>query len=202
MADYLSTDPTAGDGIGPYLSNDPTAGDPAPASSSSSGGPGPATVGAANAARAAAVRAGEQIATSPNLGRAVKALSRPGAGVVARAVGVSGGLPGYVASEALTHPAVGRAVETGIRGGGSFLARIAASPFARAVTGLPGLIGSMVFEPGDRPAGETPATTAQRQLDYARQYKEQVNRAAGYEVITGSTASEILDSIARYRGAK
>jgi hypothetical protein len=161
---------------------------------------GPAAVAVANVARQGVERAAMQVATSPNLGRAVNAASRPAAAATARAIGATGGLPGYLAGEALTNPAVVRTVETGIRGGSGLLARMAASPFARAVTGLPGMLGSMVFDAGDRPAGETPDTTAQRQLDYARQYKEQVNRAAGYEVITGSTAPEIIESIARYRG--
>jgi hypothetical protein len=104
----------------------------------------PATVGAANVARQAAIRAGEQVATSPNLGRAVSVLSKPAAGAVGRAVGVSGGLPGYVAGEALTSPSVLRAAETGIRAGGGFVARMAASRFAQALTGLPGMAASML----------------------------------------------------------
>jgi hypothetical protein len=200
MPDYLSTDPTAGVADGRYLSQDPT--DGVTVQQSAGSVINPATVGAANAARAGAARAGLQVATSPNLGRAVNALSRPGAGAVARAVGVSGGLPGYVIGEAISNPSVGRAVETGVRAGGSFLSRMLSTPLARAATGIPGVIASMVFEPGDRPAGETPERTAARQLDYARQYKEQVNRAAGYEVITGSTAPEIIESIARYRGQR
>lgn len=103
----------------------------------------PAAVGAADVARRGAIRAGEQVATSPNLGRAVGVLSKPAAGAVGRAVGVTGGLPGYVAGEALTSPGVLRAAETGIRTGGSFLARLAASPVARAVTGLPGMVASL-----------------------------------------------------------
>src|SRR5690242_6665669 len=94
MPDYISTDPTAGTSDGRYLSQDPT--DGVAEQQSTGTGINPVTVGAANAARAGVARAGLQVATSPNLGRAVNALSRPGAGAVARAVGVSGGLPGYV----------------------------------------------------------------------------------------------------------
>jgi hypothetical protein len=104
----------------------------------------PAAIAGANVARGVAVRMGEQVATSPNLGRAVSVLSKPAAGAVGRTVGVSGGLPGYVAGEALTSPSVLRAAETGIRAGGGLLARMAASRFAQAVTGLPGLAASML----------------------------------------------------------
>jgi hypothetical protein len=167
---------------------------------------GPAAVAVANVARQGVERAAMQVATSPNVGRAVNAVARP---LASRAVGagvgaVIGGAPGAVVGSAIPTAPIARhgarIAETGIRGGSGLLARMAASPFARAATGLPGMLGSMVFDAGDRPAGETPDTTAQRQLDYARQYKEQVNRAAGYEVITGSTAPEIIESIARYRG--
>jgi hypothetical protein len=60
----------------------------------------------------------------------------------------------------------------------------------------------VVTEAGDRPAGETAERTAQRQTDFARQFKEQVNAAAGREVITGNTTEEIIASIAAYRNRR
>ena len=61
---------------------------------------GPAGVLAAEGVRRGVERVGLQVATSPNLSRVVNAASKPAAGMVARAVGVTGGLPGYVAGEA------------------------------------------------------------------------------------------------------
>jgi hypothetical protein len=167
-----------------------------------SAGISPAVVAASDVFRRGALRAGEQVATSPNVSRIASSASRPAAQMIGRAVGVSGGLPGYIAGEALTSPAVTSAAGRGIQSGAGFLARLAASPEARAVTGLPGLLGSMVTNPGDRPAGETPATTSQRTLSFAEKFKQDVNRQAGREIITGQTAPEILDSIARYKGQR
>jgi hypothetical protein len=62
-----------------------------------------------------------------------------------------------------------------------------------------------IFGPGKeghRPHDETPATTAQRQADFARQFKNDVNAAAGREVITGDTTEEIIASIQRYRNQR
>ena len=121
----------------------------------------PAAVVAADGARRVAERVGLQVATSPNLAKAVNLASRPAAGAIARAVGVAGGLPGYIAGEALTNPSVLRAAETGIRASAEGVAREAGSTAARALTGVPGMIASVVLPtPGDRPVGETAATTA------------------------------------------
>lgn len=170
---------------------------------STPGAVGPATVGAANAGRAVAGRAGMQVATSPNLSRAVKAGSGPLAQHAARAVGSTGGIVGYAVGEAATNPSVRGAVEAGIRGGSRVAAKVAGSSVARAVTGVPGMLASMpVSEAGDRPAGETPERTSNRQTSFAHQFKDQVNREAGRQVITGTTKDEILESIARYRGSR
>jgi hypothetical protein len=99
-------------------------------------------------------------------------------------------------------PAVTRAAETGIRSGGGLLARLAASPLARAATGLPGVVASLVFDAGDRPVGTDAASTARRQSEFAQQYREQINRQAGYELIKGQNAAEIIESIARYRSRR
>jgi hypothetical protein len=164
----------------------------------------PAAVGAGNVARAAAVQAGERLATSPTLTRVVTAASGPAVNAAARAIGAgAGSLPGYILGEAATNPAVGKTVEHLLRGSGELLARVASSPITRAITGPVAAIATMPFsEAGDRPAGETPSRTASRQAEAAIQFKEQVNREAGRQVITGNTTDEILASIAAYRGRK
>ena len=161
----------------------------------------PADVAAADLARRGIGHAALEVATSPRTGKVVGVVSAPAARMVARAVGASSAsVPGYIASEVLTSPAVTRAAETGIRSGAGVFARMAASPLARAATGLPGLIGSMVFDSGDRAPGTDTASTARRQLDFAHQYQKDVNAKAGMEVIKGTTVDDILASIRNHRG--
>jgi len=118
---------------------------------------------ATESARRAAVRGGEQLATSPNLGRVVKAASRPAAR------GAGGGVPGYLAAEALTTPAVLSGAEAGLRGTAAAVARTASGPVAR-FAGPIAIFLSMLTESGDRPIGETPERTAERQQRFQQEY--------------------------------
>ena len=96
----------------------------------------------------------------------------------ARAIGATGGLPGYLAGEALSNPAVGRTAEALIRGGATTLARLAQSPIVRTATGPVGAVASMpISEAGDRPAGENMETFRARQEAFAQQA-----RAMGHKV--------------------
>ena len=62
------------------------------------------------------------------------------------------------------------------------------------------MIASVVLPtPGDRPVGQTAATTAARQDTFAHQFSP---REAGRAVIEGDTVPEILDLIARHRAGK
>jgi hypothetical protein len=112
-------------------------------------------------------------------------------------------LPGYIAGEALTNPSVLKAAETGIRGGGGLLARLAASPLARVVTGPVGTIASSIFDAGHAPLGHSAEATAHKQTADAIRYKNLVNqKSGGRPVIEGSTTEEILESIRRYRAGR
>jgi hypothetical protein len=164
---------------------------------------GPVIGAASNAGRNALVHAGEEIATAPAVGKAVGMLSKPVAQAAARAIGVTGGLPGYVAGEALSNPAVGKAAEAGIRGSGGLLAKVAGSEAAKVLTGPLAVVASMPFtDAGDRPAGETLEATTKRQAKMAFDYKDMVNRDAGRELIHGNTPEAVLDSIAQYQRMK
>lgn len=140
-------------------------------SGSAPGGVGsPLGVVAADGVRRGAVRVGEEIATSPKLGRVVGFVSSPAARKLAKAAGVyTNSLPGYITGEVLTSPAVTKAAEVGIRNGAGIVARVAGSRLVRAATGFPGFIASMPFtEPGDRSVG--PETTAERQARFRVEY--------------------------------
>jgi hypothetical protein len=163
---------------------------------------GPLSVTAADVARRGAVRVGEQIATSPNLGKAVQVASGPVARMAGRAVGVTGGLPGYVAGEALTSPAVLKAAESGVRATGAGVARVAGSKLAQAATGLPGLIGAMPFtEAGDAPAGHSAEATAARQAQFEREYATILReRAERRQQGKRTTADVVLDVLREVMG--
>lgn len=95
----------------------------------------------------------------------------------------------------------GRAMGASVPGGVVTRVANAISRFA----GPAGVAVDAIFgegREGHRPIGETPATTAARQSDFAQQFKDMVNREAGREVITGNTTEEIIASIARYRASR
>ncbi len=142
--------------------------------------------------KAAAVKAGGAVATSqvPRVLRAVQAATAPartvagGASTLLQASGVPYSLPSMTTA-------------------GGAVSRLASamSRFAGPV----GLAVETMFgdgAAGHRPDGETAATTADRQASFAQQFKEQVNREAGREVITGETTEQIIESIARYRAGR
>lgn len=166
----------------------------------------PTAVAAGAIARPIIERLAMQVATSPRTARV------PGVvGAVGTAAAVANDLRrgdyGRAASDAVIGTGgtlLGKAAsESALRSGSGVVAKAAGSNIAKAITGPGALLATMPFtEAGDRPVGETPQRTADRQADFARKFKEQVNREAGREVISGETTEEILDSIAKYRGRK
>lgn len=102
---------------------------------------GAGTVGAAELVRRGVERTAMQVATSPNVGKVTRAISGPAVarGVTAAVGAVVGGVPGAIAGAAIPTASIARRTariaETGIRGGASLFARMAASPLMRAVTG-------------------------------------------------------------------
>lgn len=159
----------------------------------------PAVLAGANVGRAAAARVGEELATSPKVGKTIGILSKPLGQAALRVAGVStGGLPGYLAGEALAHPAVGGAIESGVRATGAGVARAASSGLARALTGVPMTALALPGMPlNATPVGETRAE-AQRAIQdsmYAHRRQDEINRATGKMSIKGDTTRELLDSI-------
>jgi hypothetical protein len=180
---------------------------PAPGAEQPTGLLSPLHVGAAGAVRRGVERAALEVATSPATAKAARIVGGPLAarGVGAAAGAVIGGPAGAVIGNTLgdaAAPLTQRGLEAVTRGGGSFVTRLAQSALARGITGLPGMLTSMVMEPGDRPVGETPQRTAGRQAEFAREYQRNVNAKAGRQVIRGNSVDEILASIAKYRGSK
>jgi hypothetical protein len=173
--DFTDTD------IAAALASVPPAARQQTTSPSSGMGVSPAAVAAADLARRGVVRAGEEIATSPLLGRAVSAVSKPAAQMTARAVGATHGLPGYAAGEVLTSPGALRAAETGIRAGGGLFARLAGSRVARALTGPAGFYATLLTT-RPQPDADSPVmkmqTARQRQIeaDYIKQQQMNVQR--------------------------
>lgn len=127
---------------------------------------------AARAALPGVMRMGEEIATSPIVGKAARTIASPMARAATQALGATGGVAGWAAGAAATSPAVVRGAEAATRGTGALAARAAGSGLARWATGLPGVLLSMVTNPGDRPVGETAESTAERQARFEREYAE------------------------------
>ena len=171
---------------------------------------------AANAGRAGAVRAGEELATNPFIDTLIEKLTASPA--LARAFQAAGGVkgllaggPGWgvagaVAGDSLAkNPTVQKVAESTVRGvvqgGGGALAKVAGSGVARAVTGPASTALSINGGPFNAtPAGERPGEAAERseQDIAARQFQADVNREAGHTVVSGNTTAEILASIAAY----
>ena len=91
----------------------------------------------------------------------------------------------------------------GLQGGsgaGSLLAR-GAGALSRSAGPLSLMLETILGSgsAGHRPAGETDATTARRQENFARQYADQVNRKAGRQVIQGNTPADLMAAIEKYR---
>lgn len=145
----------------------------------------PATVAAADLARRGVIRAGEQLATSPNLGRVLNAVSGP---VTSRAVSggigaVVGGMPGAVVGAAIPSETIARGgarlAERGIRSGAGFFARLAASPLARRATGLPGVLASVLTDTGQPRTGPIAEQALARQRAIEAEYRARQPQPTG-----------------------
>jgi hypothetical protein len=166
----------------------------------------PLAVGAGAAGRKMVERLALQVATSPRTAKVPGMIGTMATGAVV-ANDLRKGEYGRAASDAVigggSTMLAKAASESALRNGSGAVAKAAGSNIARAITGPGALLATMPFtEAGDRPTGETPQRTADRQADFARRFKEQVNRQAGREVIKGSTTEEIIASIAKYRSQR
>jgi hypothetical protein len=137
----------------------------------------PAAVLAGRGLASGAVRAGEEIATSPLMGRLVKAATGRATGAIVGAVaghGATGGAIGYGIGEAASQPAVQTALTAAARSGGGMLARLGG--LASRYAGPVGVITSALTadsQPTSGPVADQARQAQQiREAEFIRQHPE------------------------------